>query len=224
LSSYPRIPNSPRTCVKCGKIYQPNSGFQKFCPEHKSKQRESSSYWVRTCDRCAQTFQARGWRQRFCLSCRKQAYREYAREQNKIYYHRHPDRVMESVKRTRAKRPEYYREQKRKNVIKTRRRARQAVLEHYSNGTISCACCDEGEEEFLTIDHVEGNGGKERTALFGRRDTGGYRFYAWLIRNHFPTGYQVLCMNCNFSKRRGNVCAHKRRLGELAGNLVGEEN
>jgi hypothetical protein len=206
--------------MKCGKIFQPNSGPQKYCAEHNPRKIKHPIPWAAICGRCGQTFEKRGWRQRFCFTCREDAYREYAREQNKIYYRRHPEKCKESVKRTRAKRPEYYREQRRKNVIKTRKRARQAVLEHYSNGALSCACCGENEEEFLTIDHVEGNGGKERTALFGRRDAGGYRFYAWLIRNNYPSGYQVLCMNCNFSKRRGNICAHKRRIEGWAAVLT----
>ena len=158
---------------------------------------------------CGQVFQKRGWRQRFCLSCRPAAYREYAREQNRLYYHRHPEKVKLSVKQSRAKRPEYYREQKRRNVVRFRERSKRLVLDYYSHGTYACTCCNERERDFLTIDHIDGSGGKHRTVLFGTRYAGGSRFYAWLVRNHFPPGFQVLCMNCNFSKGKHGQCAHK---------------
>jgi hypothetical protein len=35
------------------------------------------------------------------------------------------------------------------------------------------------------------------------------------VRNGFPPGYQVLCMNCNHGKRMNNgVCPHKERCND----------
>jgi hypothetical protein len=82
-----------------------------------------------------------------------------------------------------------------------RRQARAAdkhlVFAHY--GT-SCACC--GTTEDLTIDHVNGDGRAHREEIGGA----GHALYAWLVKNDFPTGFQVLCMLCNASKHKGDHC------------------
>lgn len=55
----------------------------------------------------------------------------------------------------------------------------------------------------LEIDHINGNGNKERKEVTGHL-TGGESFYLWLKRNNYPKGYQVLCANCNLKKRIRN--------------------
>ena len=80
--------------------------------------------------------------------------------------------------------------QKRKTV-----RCRYRVLNHYSGGAPICACCGESTLEFLSLDHIEGGGTQHR------RDTktGGGSFYRLLIRESFPSGFRVLCYNCNLA-------------------------
>jgi hypothetical protein len=78
---------------------------------------------------------------------------------------------------------------------------REAVFGHYGR---ACTCCESTEQ--LTIDHVDGSGGKHRAELFGRPRQAGYRFYAWLDANGFPDGFQTLCMPCNQSKGKGERC------------------
>ena len=84
---------------------------------------------------------------------------------------------------------------------KYRSDTRGRVLSHYGS---SCGCC--GTTENLTIDHVAGGGAAHRRQVFGRRNGGGADFYAWLIANGFPDGYQVLCRPCNSSKADGERC------------------
>lgn len=72
------------------------------------------------------------------------------------------------------------------------------VINHYSNGKNICKCCGEDEHYFLTIDHINGGGRKERN----ENKVYGAEFHRWLIKNNFPEGYQVLCFNCNCSKNR----------------------
>ena len=82
---------------------------------------------------------------------------------------------------------------------------RRQVLDHYSPGTSPCcACC--GAIRYLTIDHVNGDGGQHRRELFGAYGGLGSQFYAWLIAENFPPGYQVLCQPCNSSKGKGSHC------------------
>jgi hypothetical protein len=32
---------------------------------------------------------------------------------------------------------------------------------------------------------------------------------AWLVKNKFPGGFQVLCHNCNYAKARSGRCPHQ---------------
>ncbi len=66
-----------------------------------------------------------------------------------------------------------------------------------------CACCGETDIRFLTLDHINNDGGVQRKVL-GRSDT-----YRWAKENGFPSGLQVLCYNCNMGKaKNGGVCPH----------------
>lgn len=79
-----------------------------------------------------------------------------------------------------------------------------------------CACCAEDEPSVLTIDHIANNGREHRLALGGRKFSG-QKFYMWLKKSGFPSGYQVLCWNCNIGKyRNGGVCPHVRLLQNTA--------
>lgn len=80
------------------------------------------------------------------------------------------------------------------------------VLNHYSDNLMKCECCGELNEEFLTIDHINGGGSKHRKDCNLR---GNGMFYKWLIDNNFPPGFRVLCFNCNSSLGRLNYCPHK---------------
>ena len=71
------------------------------------------------------------------------------------------------------------------------------VLKHYGE---SCKNCGFDDFRALTIDHTEDNGAEERASLGGKQFAG-HNFYAWLIKQGFPKGYQTLCFNCNLIKQ-----------------------
>jgi len=98
------------------------------------------------------------------------------------------------------------RQQERDKTKRNQDRVRNAVFAAY--GGFVCACCGETEPKFLSIDHIHNNGGQERrSGLYGNSGTA---FYLWLRKNAFPSGYQVLCMNCQVGKHRNNgVCPHQ---------------
>ena len=75
------------------------------------------------------------------------------------------------------------------------------VYNHYSNNDIKCKCCGEKDEVFLSLDHIYNNGAHHRSKC---KVT-----YHWIIKNNFPPIFQVLCMNCNWSRRFGNTCPHE---------------
>jgi len=78
---------------------------------------------------------------------------------------------------------------------------KDTVFLHYGN---KCNCCGETSKEFLTVDHVNNDGTKFR------RNYGleGSSFYAWIVKNNYPTDLQLLCMNCNWGKRWIGTCPH----------------
>lgn len=82
------------------------------------------------------------------------------------------------------------------------RNVRVEALAHYGNGNIACRCCGERQQGFLALDHIDGQGPRQP----GRR--GGNSFYAWLKRQGFPPGLQVLCHNCNCAQGKNGACPH----------------
>jgi hypothetical protein len=89
-------------------------------------------------------------------------------------------------------------------------RDRILAMKHYGGNPPRCSCCGDGHFSFLTVDHIDGNGNEERTRLFGNRYQGGHDMYRYLRKNGFPSGYRVLCMNCQVGKRDNmGHCPHE---------------
>src|SRR5438128_3119483 len=72
-------------------------------------------------------------------------------------------------------------------------KVRNEVFDHYGR---RCACCGESELAFLSIDHEAGGGNQHRKSIGIKA---GVHFYRWLRKQGFPTGYRVLCHNCNMA-------------------------
>lgn len=67
-----------------------------------------------------------------------------------------------------------------------------------------CNCCGESGWQFLTIDHILNDGAQERKIL------NTYHLKKQLIDKNFPKDrYQLLCMNCNYSKGHNKFCPHE---------------
>lgn len=87
-----------------------------------------------------------------------------------------------------------------------REKLRYTVIEHYSNGTMACACCKEDTYQFLAIDHIIPVGRKPKDGS----PRSSAVLYRWLIRNGFPNGYRILCHNCNVGRQiNGGTCPHE---------------
>lgn len=67
-----------------------------------------------------------------------------------------------------------------------------------------CICCGETQFEFLSFDHINGNG-KAHRKITGKGNT----FVRWLIRNNYPDDIQILCHNCNLAKGFYGMCPHQ---------------
>lgn len=111
---------------------------------------------------------------------------------------------MRRVVATRNKNPELYKRHAKKYRIKLK----FETLSAYANGKLECGCCRTKEIEFLTIDHIDNDGAKERKES---RMLGGSQFYGWLKRLGYPKrNYQILCLNCNRAKYDYGKCPHEK--------------
>lgn len=84
---------------------------------------------------------------------------------------------------------------------------KQEILTHYGNGHCSCAKCGFSDIRALTIDHINNNGAEHRKEL---RSQGIWSIYRWLKKNQCPSGYQTLCMNCQWIKQNEFKTKNKR--------------
>ena len=80
-----------------------------------------------------------------------------------------------------------------------RRKNRLRALDAY--GSV-CQCCGESRYEFLSIDHIDGNGKAHRKQIGGD-------LYGWLRRNNYPVGFRTLCHNCNMAIGFYGACPHR---------------
>ena len=79
-------------------------------------------------------------------------------------------------------------------------------------GGAFCACCKESHLEFLSVNHLNGDGATHRKAMGWKDGTGGGggNIYGWLKTRKFPPGFNILCMNCNFALGHSGYCPHTR--------------
>ena len=156
-----------------------------------------SSKNLKRCSKCAETkptedFYAekhsRDGRQHYCKSCSKAV--------KKADY-------QANIEARRASGRQHYRETA--GTLKAaRRRLRADVIAYYSNGTMMCACCEESIFEFLTIDHIHGGGNKHK------RSINRSHLYSWLAHHGYPSGFRVLCWNCNSARGAYGYCPHDK--------------
>ncbi len=137
-----------------------------------------------------------------CKECRNEKQRRFrqtpkSKEWRKNY--QQTEKYKEQSKEC-AQRP-HHKKQARENQRKRRKIIKIQVISHYSKEQMKCCRCGFDDMRALSIDHIEGGGVKHRKSL---NFIGGCAFYRWLVKNNLPTGYQVLCMNCQFIKRVEN--------------------
>lgn len=87
-----------------------------------------------------------------------------------------------------------------KELWKKRRDLLRSIAIKYYGG--QCACCGENKDRFLCIDHISGGGRQHRKKMTQSN------IYEWLRSKKYPSGFRILCYNCNNAIRLG-VCPHK---------------
>ncbi len=87
---------------------------------------------------------------------------------------------------------------------------RQYVITRYklpafnAYGGPVCVCCGETHIECLQLDHIDQNGSRHR-----REEPKARNLYIYLRQRGYPTGYRVLCVNCNFAFGHFGACPHQ---------------
>lgn len=142
-----------------------------------------------TC-KCGARFTKHG-RQTMCKSCAKEAHKEYCKQYNLTY----------DYKPTKQQQQQWYYKRKQSGKDAEYKKSyaekyKTLVLNHYCNNNPQCICCGQKQREFLTVDHIHGNGAEHRKQIHGN-------IYVWLVKHNYPEGYQIMCINCNVCK--GNV-------------------
>ena len=130
-------------------------------------------------------------------------HKDQIRKNEKTYREAHREHYLELRRRWGLAHREFRQEYNRKYQANQRR----AVFAFYGGEHPECACCGESHIELLTIDHIGGGGNSHR------RQIGEGALYSWLIKNNFPNGFRVLCMNCNWSIGIHGYCPHERAVG-----------
>ena len=160
----------------------------------------------------------------------KTGYSSKCKECKKLYYQINKDKINKTNERYRIKNRKQINERKKKNrndnkdelnrlnrewyqqnkqkqcekVKERMRKIRLEVLIHYSENPPKCKCCGETYLEFLTIDHINGNGSEHR------RNMKNSNIYVELRSKKFPEGFRVLCWNCNSSRGCYGYCPHEK--------------
>ena len=157
------------------------------------------------CKECVKARQARYYAKsktnQMCWGCKSKKVPEghthcsACRKKNRAYYHQNGDRYRQESK------DRHYKD-------------KLAAFEVY--GGAVCRCCGETELEFLSIDHINGDGAVHRKEMSKNSNSSphaycGHHLHTWLRLNNYPSGFQVLCMNCNFAKGHFGECPHQRK-------------
>jgi hypothetical protein len=122
---------------------------------------------------------------------------KYKAQQERAHAKRmaNPEELAEVNRQTRERLgPEYWRQ--------WHQGRKRAIIERYGG---KCECCGETQMEFLSMDHVNGGGGRERLAI----GQSGVVKYLFASEERLP-GYRVLCMNCQFGYMHGRTCPHQQ--------------
>lgn len=171
----------------------------------------NSKKCVKKCLKCQKEILVH-FNSKYCQDCVKIAKKEATFR----HYHKYPEKSKEASKKWLKAHPNYSKE-KYKKYLKEKlnyrerinnyarnhfKKNRLKVLNHYG---AKCACCGETQMEFLAVDHKNNDGNKHR------KEIGYVNIYAWIIRNKYPTTFQILCHNCNLARSFYGECPHNRK-------------
>ena len=146
-------------------------------------------------------------RRRLCKDCSRTRNRHWrlshpheTHQQSRRHYAKHREKMLLAKKLWDAKnRPKISLRDKKKHLER-----RRDVIQAYGG---KCSCCDDMHQEFLTIDHINGDGKTHRQQLKSRAQA---HLYRYLQKENYPKdGFRLLCYNCNMARAHYGYCPHK---------------
>jgi len=131
-------------------------------------------------------------------------------------YRTRTDLSAQQLKRVRKRDKLYRRELRKQQPEKVRGQLQKYRIKLKTQVVLAyggaCVGCNETDLSCLTIDHIDNNGANERRALAkawgwkNQMGIGGAPFYRKLRNEGWPKhNYRLLCMNCQFRARVGDV-------------------
>ena len=106
----------------------------------------------------------------------------------------------------------YYYSNRKRLLQKAKIQLQKIKAEAYNALGKMCNCCKLTDARFLTLDHINGDGYKERSYKGIRRISGRNAYFIARQKNWNSSIYQLLCWNCNCAKAgNNNVCPHQCR-------------
>lgn len=181
-------------CKNCGVYFEPKKPHAEYCSEKCNKK---AKYKRRIeqglCYRCGKKVEDINPRTGKPFNrCR------YHREKHKVVNNRHYLNTIEQQRYKNKKRADYQRQWRKKRAEK----AKQKLLGMYGN---KCACCGESKCEFLTLDHINGDGHDHRMEV----SRSSYRIHEDACKEYRPDLFRILCMNCNWAYGQYGRCPHQ---------------
>jgi hypothetical protein len=144
-------------------------------------------------------------------------------EQKRIYHENNKERAAKYKKQYNidhkdevSKRRRDYYEKNRDKILTYARKNRAVLWERARDFFGPCSCCGEHRTEFLSIDHINGNGTKLRKAGEGA----GWALLSKFNKAGWPIDlkkeYRLLCHNCNQSIGYLGYCPHEFERNETS--------
>lgn len=150
------------------------------------------------CSKCGQ-------HEKFDKSCYCEKCKQYHQNKAKEIYNKHVDNNVCPICRGERDSEKKHCSKCLNKITLERQEIKDKVYNHY--GGYKCKCCGETEKSFLSIDHINNDG-----AFYRKLVRSGGNFLNWIIKNNFPGDLQILCMNCQWGKRKNNgICPHKTK-------------
>ena len=177
-------------CAHCGK------GFKDYASNRK-KSKDGKHFCSRLCARRGRAYEVSVALGGEKLTDPKKFKHGKSNRQARFY--------AKNVDRLRARATSYYQRNRVKILAQKQAADRALKAEIIAAYGGKCECCGEAHREFLTIDHVNGDGAAHRRAIGGK----GRRLYLAIKAEGFPKDrYRLLCLNCNISLGFHGYCPH----------------
>lgn len=108
------------------------------------------------------------------------------------WHHKNAESQKIKMKEYRSENKEYFKRKGRERGVKNK----LIAMTYYCNGKPYCVGCGVENMEVLTLDHINEDGAEHRRveSMGSTSD--------WVVQNGLPSGFQVLCWNCNNAKHR----------------------